>query len=70
MQSLLICISFNIMIKLILNICSLLPLICENTLFLFSKSAMIQFFFLCGYFYVIRFGYIKYYLIKILFPEI
>ena len=41
MQSILICISFNIMIKLILIIRHLWPSIGGNTLFIFSKIAMI-----------------------------
>ena len=54
------------MIKLILTIRFLSPLICSNKLFLFSKSAIV----LCGYYYVVLFGYIKYYLIRIVFLEI
>ena len=52
------------MMKLILIIRSLLSLICVNTLFLFSKSAMI--FVVIA---VLCFGHIKYCLIKIVFPE-
>ena len=65
----LICISFTIMIKLILIIRFLLSLICGNALFIFSNTAMIFIFFLSGNYYVISFGYIEYYLIKIVLPE-
>ena len=53
--------------KLILIIRSLLSLICGNTLFIFSKSAVIFVVIVMSYVLVL---YIKYYLIKIVFPEI
>ena len=45
MLSILICILFNVMMKLILIIHLLLPLISGNTLLIFSKSGMILFLF-------------------------
>ena len=45
MLSILICILFNVMLKLILIIRLLLPLISGNTLVIFSKSGMILFLF-------------------------
>ena len=55
------------MMKLILIIRSLLSLIFGNTLFIFSKSAVIFVVIVMSYVLVL---YIKYYLIKIVFPEI
>ena len=54
MLSILICILFNVMMKLILIIRLLLPLISGNTLLIFSKSGMILFLFFVDmlYFFV------------------
>ena len=45
MLSILICISFNIIMKLILIIGFLLPLICSDALFIFSKTVFLLLFF-------------------------
>ena len=45
MLSILICISFNIIMKLILIIGFLLPLICSDALFIFSKTVFLFLFF-------------------------
>ena len=76
MSSILICISFNIIMKLILIIGFLLPLICSDALFIFSKTVFLLLFFviiIISYFLVrlnitlLRKYFLRYILTSLLF---